>query len=202
MANFVYLLADSKTKNALVADPGWDAPAVRRELDKEGWTLGGIILSHNHFDHIGGVGDILKFADVPIYIHRHDAPALAKEFAKNLKPFDGGEEIALGSLRLSFLHTPGHTEGSSCLQIADRLITGDTLFIGGCGRVDLPGSNPEKMYRTLKKIAALDESLLIMPGHNYASKTSAPLAEEKKNNPYLRCATSSTLEKFLNVVTG
>lgn len=201
LANFVYLLSDGASKKALVVDPAWDVPAIQRALSQEGWTLQGMMLTHNHFDHINGVGNLLQFADIPIYIHRHDAPALDKNFQKNIKVLDGGEAIALGQLQLKFLHTPGHTEGSLCFEVADHLVTGDTLFIQGCGRVDLPNSDPEKMYRSLRKIAGLDDGLLVFPGHNYGPTPSAPLAQEKKQNPYLRFAAGSTLKEFLNVVS-
>ncbi|MBI4063788.1 MAG: MBL fold metallo-hydrolase [Elusimicrobia bacterium] len=202
LANFVYLLADSAAKEALVVDPAWDVPAIKKELGVGGWKLKGIFLTHNHFDHINGVGDVLKFADVPIYIHKEDAPVLDKNFKPNLKTLSGGEGIDLGGLKINFLHTPGHTEGSLCLRVSDRLVTGDTLFIRGCGRVDLPNSDPEKMYTSLKKIATLEDSLLVFPGHNYGPTPTASLAEEKKENPYLQIAAGSPLARFLEAVSG
>src|SRR3989338_10612854 len=134
LANFVYLLADPKTLEAWVVDPAWNVPAIRKALEAEQWKLTGIFLTHNHFDHINGVGDVLKFADVPIFIHKEDAPVIEKDFKSNLKPLSGGEALALGGLSIQMMHTPGHTEGSLCLKVMDPLVTRDTLFIRGCGR--------------------------------------------------------------------
>lgn len=202
MANFVYLIADGDKKEAMVVDPAWDVPAIRKQLEDKGWKLKSIFLTHNHFDHIGGVGGVLQFADVPVRIHKDDAYALESEFKKNLQPLSGGDKIALGGLSVDILHMPGHTEGSVCFKVNDRLVTGDTLFIRGCGRVDLPNSDPEKMYTSLKKIATLDDKHTVFPGHNYGPVTSADLGEEKKQNPFLKLASGASLQDFLRVVAG
>lgn len=200
MANFVYLLAEASSKQALVVDPAWDVPAMRTVLDKEGWILSGVFLTHHHFDHINGLGEILQWKDVPVYMHQQDAGVLRGGFASNLKLVAGGERINLGALELTVLHTPGHTEGSLCLQIADHLLTGDTLFIRGCGRVDLPNSDPEKMFATLKKIASLDDRVLVLPGHHYGPTPTAALGDERKQNPFLKMAQSAPLHRFLEMV--
>ncbi|MBI2069157.1 MAG: MBL fold metallo-hydrolase [Elusimicrobia bacterium] len=200
LANFVYLLADAQAKKALVIDPAWDVPAIHKRLEAEGWALDGIFLTHNHFDHINGVGQVLAFADVPIYIHKEDAGPLDQDFRKSMRVLSGGESVPLGQLKLNFLHTPGHTEGSLCLKVDNHLVTGDTLFVRGCGRVDLPSSDPEKMYSSLKKIATLDGQVLVFPGHNYGPTPTAPLDQEKKDNPYMQLALNSTLKEFLRVI--
>jgi len=200
LANFIYVLADKETGEALVIDPAWDVASIGKLLDQEGWKLKAAVLTHNHFDHINGLGDILKFADIPIYIHKNDAAEVAKDFAHNLKPISGGETISLGACDFRFLHTPGHTEGSQCLEVNQNLVTGDTLFIGGCGRVDLPNSDPEKMYASLKKIATLDDRITVLPGHNYGPTPTGALSKEKQENPYLQLAAGSSLADFLRVV--
>lgn len=200
MANFVYLLADPQAKEAFVVDPAWEVPAIKKELEHRGWRLTGMYLTHNHFDHINGVGGVLQFADVPIHIHKEDAPVLAKDFKSNLRELSGGEILKVGDIPIEIMHTPGHTEGSLCFRIHNNLVTGDTLFIRGCGRVDLPSSDPEKMYSSLKKIATLDDSHIVFPGHNYGPVENAALGEEKKANPYLKLVSSAPLPDFLRIV--
>ena len=133
------------------------------------------------------------------YINKHDAFALP-DVGKNLKTVEGGERVALGDFEITFLHTPGHTEGSRCFQSRDRLMTGDTLFIRGCGRVDLPGSDPEKMYHSLRKLAGLGDGTLIFPGHNYSPEKSIPLSEERGQNPYIRASLEMSPEEFKGMV--
>ena len=199
MANFVYLLADSNTKECAVVDPAWDVPAILKAVKDNGWKLAQILVTHNHPDHINGIGELLHEADVPIHVHRDDAYAL-KEFKSNLKPSSGGDKIKLGNIDIAFLHTPGHTQGSQCFLFSDRLVSGDTLFIEGCGRVDLPTSDPEKMYQSLKKISTLPDKTVLFPGHNYADAPCAPLKDEKQKNPYLRISASRGLNDFLTLV--
>ncbi|MBI4369554.1 MAG: MBL fold metallo-hydrolase [Elusimicrobia bacterium] len=202
LANFVYLLSDENTKEAIVVDPGWDVAAIKKAADELQLRIKGIFLTHNHFDHINGVGDVLRFADAPVYIHQQDAPELNKDLQSSIRQLRGGEKVALGGLTLEFLHTPGHTEGSLCLKVNERLLTGDTLFIRGCGRVDLPSSDPEKMYQSLRRIAGLDSSTIVLPGHNYGPAPSGSLGDECLQNPFLKFALGAPLDEFLRTVSG
>lgn len=198
LANFVYLFGDAETKECAVVDPAWDVPTILKTAKESGHDIKKILITHNHPDHTNGVGELLRSKDVPVYIHEHDAYAL-KEFKDNLKIVQGGDSAEIGGLTVHFLHTPGHTHGSQCFRIQDRLVSGDTLFIQGCGRVDLPNSDPEKMYQSLRKISALSEDTWVLPGHNYAEKPTAQLKEEKKENPYLAgCQTD--LNSFLRLI--
>ena len=198
LANFVYIVGDPATRECAVVDPAWDVPAILKAVEGEGLTLTSVLVTHNHPDHINGVGEILKTADVPVFVHKEDAFAL-KPYQSSLRLVSGGDRTAVGKLDVAFLHTPGHTHGSQCFLFQDRLVSGDTLFIKGCGRVDLPNSDPEKMYRSLRKIAGLPDETVVFPGHNYAEKPCAPLGEEKAGNPYLVLAQQG-LEDFLRVV--
>src|SRR5437879_5766053 len=107
MANFVYLVGDPKTKECAVVDPAWDVPAILKAVEDNGWKLSRILVTHNHPDHTNGIGALLKAADVPVHIHREDAYAL-KEFRENLRLSIGGDNVKLGQIDISFLHTPGH----------------------------------------------------------------------------------------------
>ena len=199
MANFVYLLADPVTKECAVVDPAWDVAAILKAVEAEGWTLTKAFLTHNQPDHINGVGPLLKTHDIPVFVHQEDADVL-KAFASNLKKVRGGDRTTIGSLDVSFLHTPGHTHGSQCFHVTEKLLSGDTLFIKGCGRVDLPNSDPEAMYKSLRKISELPDKTLLLPGHDYGDKPCAPLSEEKASNPYLHLSATRGLQDFLRLV--
>ncbi|HEY5658320.1 MAG TPA: MBL fold metallo-hydrolase [Myxococcota bacterium] len=212
MANFAYLIGSRSTREAFLVDPAWNVDALLDRAESDDMRVVGALATHYHQDHVGGslfgmeiegIARLLARAPVPIYANRHEAEGLAKVTgvsASDVRRVEGGDVLELGALRIRLLHTPGHTPGSQCFLVeeagqAGRLISGDTLFLGGCGRVDLPGSDPEAMYRslheTLKRLA--DETLLY-PGHLYSRDAFDTLGNEKRNNPFLRV---SSLEQFL-----
>ncbi len=198
LANFVYIVGDPATRQCAVVDPAWDVPAILKAIEAEDLKLSSVLVTHNHPDHINGVGAILKARDVPVYVNKEDAYALG-EVESSLRQVSGGDRASIGGIDVQFLHTPGHTHGSQCFLFQDRLVSGDTLFIKGCGRVDLPNSDPEKMYHSLRKIAGLPGETVVFPGHNYADKPCAPLREEKTENPYLALSQQG-LREFLRAV--
>ncbi len=197
MANYVYLIGDPQTRQCAVVDPAWDAPAILEAIQREGYRLGAALVTHNHYDHVNGIPDLLKAADIPVYVHRQDAPGVLA--GGNLKAVEGGDCLRLGTLEISFLHTPGHTAGSQCLRVGAGLVTGDTLFIDGCGRVDLPTSDPEAMAASLRRLAGLPPETVIWPGHNYAALPSAAMGAQLSSNPYLKAARRG-LAEFLRLV--
>ena len=197
MQNFIYLIGDPKTREAAVVDPGWEVPKILQAAERDGYRLTTAFVTHHHFDHVMGLADLLKAVDVPIYVHRDDAPLLSVD-RSSLKPVSGGETIQVGNLTIQLIHTPGHTEGSQCLLVNGRLLSGDTLFIRACGRCDLPGGDPAKLYDSLThKLKALDDATILCPGHHYADVPTAPLGEEKQTNPFL---SAPSLHDFLRLV--
>lgn len=199
MANFLYFLGDAASKEIVVVDPAWDVDFLCRQAKQDGYSITGVFLTHGHPDHINGLGEMLSRHDVPVYISRHE-PVFGRLRHRNIIAVEGRQTLQVGSVCFECLHTPGHTPGSQCLKCGDALITGDTLFIDGCGRCDLPGGDPKKMYDTLYNILMkLPDSTIIYPGHNYGSKAFAPLALLKKINPYLSC---HSLEEFLHDCMG
>lgn len=198
LQNFVYLIGSLETKEVAVVDPAWDVPRILQTAQQDGMKITQAIISHTHFDHINGLETLVSATDCQVVIHKKEAPALTIE-KSNVQAIEGGQEISVGSLKLSFLHTPGHTPGSQCFLVGDRLVTGDTLFIGGCGRSDLPGGDPELLYQSLQRLNTLDDQISVYPGHNYAPVPSDTLAEEKKQNPFLM---APDLDSFLNMVGG
>ena len=197
MQNFVYLVGDPATREAVVVDPGWEVPRILQTLQADGYHVTKVLVTHTHFDHVMGLEELLNAVDVPIYVHHTEATALHVQ-PSSVKPLAGGETVLVGQVPMTIIHTPGHTPGSQCLLVHGRLLSGDTLFIRGCGRCDLPGGDPATMYESLtKKLKPLDDATLLYPGHNYADAPSAPLREEKRANPFL---SSPTLQDFLRLV--
>ena len=197
MQNFIYLIGDPNTHEAAVVDPGWEVPRILEAVQQDGYRLTKAFVTHHHFDHVQGLNRLLNAVDLPIYVHREDA-SLIDVPRSSLKPVAGGEVIAVGSIPISLIHTPGHTEGSQCLLVNGRLLSGDTLFIRACGRCDLPGGDPAKLYDSLsRRLKPLDDTTILCPGHHYADAPTAPLGEEKRANPFL---SAPTLHDFLHLV--
>ena len=197
MQNFIYLIGDPATREAAVVDPGWEVPSILRAAEEDGYRIAKAFVTHHHFDHVMGLEELLNAVDVPVFAHRNDAPLIKVE-RRSLKPVGGGETIAVGRLDIQLLHTPGHTPGSQCLLVDGRLLSGDTLFINGCGRCDLPGGNPRELFESLsKKLKRLDDGTVLFPGHNYADRPSIPLGDEKRSNPFLAAPTA---HDFLRLV--
>jgi len=197
MQNFIYLIGDPETREAAVVDPGWEVPTILKTLAQDGYRLTNAFVTHHHFDHVMGLAELLTSVDIPIYAHRDDAP-LIHVAPTSLKPVAGGETVAVGRVSIQLIHTPGHTPGSQCLLVNGRLLSGDTLFIRGCGRCDLPGGDPRTLFESLsKKLRPLNDETILCPGHHYADVPTSRLGEEKQENPYLSVA---TLHEFLQLV--
>lgn len=201
MENFVYLLGNPETREALVVDPAWQVDTILKEAAAADYKIVGALISHHHYDHTNGIEDLLNATDSKIYINKHDAEFI-KLSSPNLVKTDNGDEVKLGDLSIKLIHTPGHTPGSQCFQVANHLISGDTLFIKGCGRCDLPGGDPQQMYYTLtQKIMRMDPATILLPGHNYAKVPTSTLGEELTHNPFVKTAASS-LKDFLKLRMG
>ena len=197
MANFTYLVGSHSTREVAVVDPAWDIDGLLNHIDERGYTLTAALATHYHPDHIGGgmgnraiagVTELLAKKPVKIYAHREEAAGVRRVTGiseSDLAKVDSGDRLRVGSIEIEFLHTPGHTPGSQCFRVKNTLVSGDTLFIDGCGRVDLPGSDPEQMYHSLQKLKALPDDTLLLPGHNYSAVPNATMGDTKKTNAYL-----------------
>jgi len=191
MLNFSYIVYDEKNSIGAIIDPSWDLEKLLVFLEKNNITAKYIINTHTHFDHILGNDHISEITKAEIIQHE-------KSTQKKERSVVDHENISIGELNLEVLYTPGHSEDSICLIVnKESIITGDTLFVGNCGRVDLPGSNPEKMYDSLSKVANLDDSLVVYPGHNYGSTPTSTILNEKTNNPMLNFKTKEAFLKYM-----
>jgi hydroxyacylglutathione hydrolase len=215
MANLAYVIGSRSTREALLVDPAWSVDALLDRAEADGMRVVGALVTHHHQDHVGGeifglsiegLGRLLARTPVPIHVNAREADAVRR--AAGVAPSDlvrheGGEDLRLGRVRVRLLHTPGHTPGSQCFLVesdagAGRLVSGDTLFLNSCGRVDLPGGDPEAMYRSLDGVLKrLPDETVLYPGHLYAPEPFSTIGAQKQSNPYLRAA---TLEQFLAFV--
>ena len=218
MANFAYLVGSLATREVLVVDPAWSVDALVEHAEQEGMRVVGALVTHYHQDHIGGslfgheIEGIVRLKerlpDAAIHVQRHEALGVAKVAGlapSELVPHEGGDVIEVGGLRIRLLHTPGHTPGSQCFLVeepgeAGKLVSGDTLFLGSCGRVDLPGSSPEQMYESLTgTLKRLPDDTLLFPGHLYSQEPHSTMGEQKRTNPFLRVSSLDMFLRFMGV---
>ncbi|MFY9557433.1 MAG: MBL fold metallo-hydrolase [Blastocatellia bacterium] len=213
MANFVYLIGDNQQRVCMVVDPAWDIPGILEFADRDGMEVAGALVTHYHPDHVGGnifghsisgLADLVSMRPVKVHINKNESEGVKQVTGLSdgdLETHAGGDKVSIGNLEVRLLHTPGHTPGSQCFLAASTLVSGDTLFIGGCGRVDLPGGNDEDMYRSLTQVLArLPDDTLLLPGHNYASKPVSTIGDEKKENYYLKVGSLDDWKSLMGAV--
>jgi glyoxylase-like metal-dependent hydrolase (beta-lactamase superfamily II) len=185
MENFVYFLIDNKTKTAAVVDPAWEVDNIIEHAIKLDITISDVLLTHSHNDHINGLDEVLQHYDAQVHILKKEAEFWGKPLSKPTL-HHGGDKIKVGETEIEVMHTPGHTPGSTCYRVGSDLITGDTLFVFGCGRCDMHGGDPEIMYATLKRFKSdLTHDIVIHPGHNYATQKTSKFQEELEGNPFM-----------------
>ena len=149
---------------------------------------------------IEGIADVLEKNPVKIFVNKHEADGVKKVTGisdSDINIVESGDHLTLGLNDVEFLHTPGHTPGSQCFKINENLISGDTLFIQGCGRVDLPGSNSDDMYHSLKKLADLPDETILYPGHHYSPEEFQTMEKTKENNMYLKIPDIATWRQIM-----
>lgn len=192
MQNFTYILEDEQTGEAVVIDPSWDLDLILDVLEKNNLKLIYVINTHHHFDHTIGNEAITKRTNSKIIQHK------SSTLKHDLTTSDG-DKIRFGSSELTVVHTPGHSKDSICLVGNGKIFTGDTLFVGNCGRTDLPGGSARELYHSLfDVIYKMDENLILYPGHNYGNSPTSSIGKEKKANFVLQPRTENEFLEFMS----
>lgn len=192
MQNFTYLLEDEDTGEAIIIDPSWDLPDVIQTIERNNMKVKYIVNTHYHFDHTIGNDFMIKSTEAKIIQHKEST-------LKNDIKVSDGDKIKFGNSEITVFHTPGHSKDSICLVGDGKIFSGDTLFVGNCGRVDLPGGNARELYHSLFDIInKMNENYVLYPGHNYGSSVSSTIGKEKKNNFVLQPRTEDEFVEFMN----
>jgi glyoxylase-like metal-dependent hydrolase (beta-lactamase superfamily II) len=204
MVNFVYLIGDRDTGEAMAVDPAYGVGELVEAAGADGMRITGALVTHYHPDHVGG--DLMGYriegarellamdgVDAPLHVQRAEAPWVQRVTGasdSDLVVHDSGDEVRIGDIPVRLVHTPGHTPGSQCFLVDGRLVAGDTLFLEGCGRTDLPGGDPEAMYESItQRLAAIPDDTVLFPGHLYSPEPSATMGETRRRNYVFRFPT-------------
>ena len=194
MVNFVYLIGDKSTRECMIIDPAYAVEELLSIAENDEMKVVGALATHYHPDHVGGsmmganidgIAALLEKTDIPIHVQELEAQWIMRTTgvsANHLHQHQPGDTVKVGDIEICLVHTPGHTPGSQCFLVDNRLIAGDTLFLEGCGRTDLPGSNPDQMFESLQTLAALPDQTVVYPGHRYSDPSSRSLAEVRQTN--------------------
>ena len=189
--NFAYILGDERTHEAALVDPAWEVDKLLSLCADAGLKVSYVINTHSHHDHTDGNAAVVKRTGAKVVTHQ------SSPVRKDI-PVKDGDSIEVGSLKILVLHTPGHCADHICLVVDGKVLTGDTLFVGECGRTDLPGADPGAMYDSLfKKLMALDDSIEVYPGHDYGRKPSSTIGDERRTNYTLKPRTKEEFIKFM-----
>lgn len=191
LANFCYLVGDPATGKAAVVDPSFDARPVQKFAEEHGLGIEGILVTHHHPDHIKDVARLADETAAKVFAHR------LSNVRKDV-PLEDGDFVQIGEVRVKAVHTPGHSPDSICYIARNRIWTGDTLFIGECGRVDLPGGSAGELWESLfMKLIHLPDELVVFPGHNYGPVSHDTLGGQKRTNYALRPRTKEEFISFM-----
>lgn len=194
MVNFAYALGDRVTGECVLVDPAHSAHDLLDIVENDGMKVVGVLATHFHADHIGGnlmghhvdgVASLLERCDCPVHVQRAETPWIVRTSGLStdqLREHDGGDVVTVGAIEIRLVHTPGHTPGSQCFHVEGRLVSGDTLFLDGCGRTDFPGSDPEAMYESLQLLASMPDDTVLFPGHRYSTASMATLEAVRESN--------------------
>lgn len=180
MQNFTYVISDYKTGDAVILDPSWDLADIEQVIRRDSLRVTHIVNTHHHFDHTTGNEQMAQSTGAPVA--QHEASELPHDISLR-----HGDAVAFGDSALEVLHTPGHSKDSICLVGDGKIFTGDTLFVGTCGRVDLPGGSARELYHSIfDTLSNLEDSLVMYPGHDYGAAPASTLGDQKQSNPVMR----------------
>jgi len=212
MVNFSYLIGDRVTRECVIVDPAYDVDSLVARAEADGMTVTGALVTHYHSDHCGGtmmgvsiegIAALVERLDVPVHVQRDEAEFVTKVTGvgrDHLVAHAPGDVVTVGEFPVELVHTPGHTPGSQCFLVNGCLVAGDTLFLEGCGRTDLPGGDPAKLYESLTQtLAKVPDEAVLFPGHQYSMASSATMGETRKMNFVFR---PKSVEQWLTMFGG
>lgn len=194
MVNFAYAIGDRSSGECLLVDPAWDVEGLISNVGDDGMTVTGVLASHYHADHVGGsimghdiegVAALLGHLSCPVHVQAEEVEWMERTSGvgtDHLVAHAPGDVITVGEVEIRLVHTPGHTPGSQCFLVDGRLVAGDTLFLDGCGRTDLPGSDPTAMAESLRTLHRVDDEVVLYPGHRYSVASCATMGSVKQSN--------------------
>lgn len=194
MVNFVYAIGDRATGECVLVDPAYDPAGLVETVASDGMTVTGVLATHYHADHIGGsifgheiagIAGLLEHVSCPIHVQRDEVPWVIRTTGvdeSSLTAHGSGDVVRVGDVEIELVHTPGHTPGSQCFLVRGKLVSGDTLFLDGCGRTDLPGSDHQLMIESLRRLSKVADDIVLYPGHRYSLASSATMGAVKQSN--------------------
>jgi len=194
--NFTYLIACPETKKAALIDPSFEFDRVIEWVKNHDPKLEIVYLiaTHGHWDHAGGFPEMLKrLPKAQVVVHEAEEARLKKTKIPVHKKLKDQEIFNIGNIQVKALHSPGHTEGGCCYLVENQVFTGDTLFVGQCGRTDLEGGSDEKLFSSLNKLKRLDGETIVRAGHDYGRTPTSTIAREIETNPTMLVR---TVEEF------
>jgi hydroxyacylglutathione hydrolase len=194
MVNFVYAIGDRQSGECVLVDPAYDPAGLIQTVAVDDMAVVGVLATHYHADHIGGsimgndisgIAELLEHVTCPIHVQHDEVPWVTRAAGvseTDLVAHQSGDIVQVGGVEIQLVHTPGHTPGSQCFLVNGRLVAGDTLFLDGCGRTDLPGSDHNLMIESLRRLAKVDDEVVLYPGHRYSLASSATMGVVKASN--------------------
>jgi glyoxylase-like metal-dependent hydrolase (beta-lactamase superfamily II) len=192
MQNFTYIVEDDDTNEAIIIDPSWELVELELLIKRNNLKIKYIVNTHHHFDHTLGNEAMTKSTKAPIIQHE------SSELKHDITVKDG-DFIEFGNSKLKVLHTPGHSKDSICLIGDNKIFSGDTLFVGNCGRIDLPGGSAKELYHSLFDVLhSLDDNLVLYSGHNYGLSETSTIGEEKTTNPVMQKRTEQQFVEMMS----
>ena len=208
MLNFTYLIGDLETREALIVDPAYRVSDLLHALREDDMRPVGVLATHFHADHVGGnlfghdiegIAQLLGTVNVPIHVHADERELMTATtgVSSELVAHHSSDVVRVGAIAVELIHTPGHTPGSQCFLVEGRLVSGDTLFLEGCGRTDFPYSDATQMYESLtQRLAKVPDSTLLFPGHRYSPAGSPAMGETREKNWVFK---PDSLEQWLGI---
>jgi hydroxyacylglutathione hydrolase len=194
LQNFCEILYCPDTREAAIVDPAWEVDRLLREVERLKLRVTTALITHTHHDHIEGVDELVRRTGAAVVVHPREADRVRSAGGTStLVDAVDGRDLAIGRRGVRALETPGHTVGGTCYLADGYVVTGDVLFVGGCGRTDFAGGDTAQMWSSLQRLARLPEETRVYPGHNYGDTETSTIAHELRENRFLRC---TSLDEF------